>query len=263
MSPSINYAQAVSDFFEARRKASLKEIIARITGEQIELFSYEEIRQTLRAYEGNKKTLKEIPLDAIIGSVGRYTDFTKGFLPRRDSDLTRWAIVMEKTTDSEGLPPIEVYQIGDAYFVLDGNHRVSVARELGVTCIQAFVTEVRARVPLSPEIQPDQLILVAEQLDFVEHTKIDQLRPEANLMVTIPGQYPILKNTSPYTAIIWGWRRKKKYPIMMQFLIGMTRFTCQLSKPSESEGFWIIFPTGPRPIFIYGFQDTALNSKKI
>jgi nucleotide-binding universal stress UspA family protein len=212
MPPSINYAQAVNDFYEARRKASLKEIIARITGEQIELFSYEEIRQTLRAYEGNKKTLKEIPLDAIIGSVGRYTDFTKGFLPRRDSDLTRWAIVMEKTTDSEGLPPIEVYQLGDAYFVQDGNHRVSVARELGGTYIQAYVTEVRARVPLSPEIQPDQLIIVAEQLDFVELTKIDQLRPEANLMVTIPGQYPILLEHISVHRYFLGLEKKQEIP---------------------------------------------------
>jgi len=212
MPTTINYAQAVTDFFEARRKADLKGIIARLTGESIELFSYEEVRKTLRAFEGNKKTLKDIPLDAIIGSVGRYTDFTKDFLPRRDYDLTRWAIVMEKTIDSVGLPPIEVYQIGDAFFVQDGNHRVSVARELEATHIQACVTELRTRVPLSPGIQPDQLIIVAEQLDFVEHTKIDRLRPEANLMVTIPGQYPILEEHISVHRYFMGLEENKEIP---------------------------------------------------
>jgi nucleotide-binding universal stress UspA family protein len=88
-----------------------------------------------------------------------------------------------------GLPFIEVYQIGDVYFVLDGNHRVSVARQLGAKHIQANVTQVITKVAISPDIQPDELIVKAEYADFLEFSRLDILRPEADLSVTAPGQY--------------------------------------------------------------------------
>ena len=127
---------AVEDFRRARRKASLEQVLARLTGKTIDLLSYEDVRRKLRATSGVSQDLREIPLDAIIGSVGRYADFTRSFLPRKDSDEGRWARVKVAVDDLSGLPPIEVYQVGEAYFVRDGNHRVSIARELGATHIQ-------------------------------------------------------------------------------------------------------------------------------
>jgi nucleotide-binding universal stress UspA family protein len=184
---------AINDFNEARRKAALRDIFARLTGESTELLSYEDVRQKLRAVAGNAPHLEDIPLDAIIGSVGRYSDFTRDFLPRFDSTQTRWVGIMTQATGSRGLPPIDVYQIGEAYFVKDGNHRVSVARQLENTHIQAYVTAVRSRVPLEPNISPDDLIVKTELANFLEATRIDVLRPEANLFVTIPGRYPIIE----------------------------------------------------------------------
>ena len=122
----------------------------------------------------------------------RYTDFTRTFLPREDFDKDRWARVMQEATGPTGLPPIEVYQIGDVYFVIDGNHRVSVVRQMGATHIQAYVTEVETRVPLSPDIQPDELILKAEYTNFLEVTRLDELRPGADLNMTVPGRYGTL-----------------------------------------------------------------------
>jgi nucleotide-binding universal stress UspA family protein len=90
------------------------------------------------------------------------------------------------------IPPIEVYQIGDAYFVLDGNHRVSVAHAYGLSHIQAYVTEVVTRVPFSPDSSPDDLIRTAEQAEFLDLTSLDQARPQADLRVTNPGQYRAL-----------------------------------------------------------------------
>ena len=186
------YASAVIDFREARRKAAMQGIMARITGKSTELLSYEEVRQKLRALESGKKTLRDIPLDAIVGSVGRYTDFSRDFLPLYDNDQDRWARVMAETTGLVGLPPIDVYQIGEVYFVLDGNHRVSVARQLGAASIQAYVTEVRTRVNITPDAQPDDLIIKAEQTEFLEQTQLDRLRPDTDFTTTNPGQYPIL-----------------------------------------------------------------------
>ena len=207
-----NYLQAIQDFQNARRKAALKEVIARLTGDTAELLSFEEVRQKLRLGEGNQSQLKEIPLDAIVGSVGRYTDFTRDFLPRRDSDQARWVNVRTKVDGMAGLPPIKVYQIGEAYFVIDGNHRVSVARQLGATHIHAYVTQVRSRVPITPETQPDDLIIKAEQLNFYEHTRLDQLRPQADLTVTVPGQYPILEEHISVHRYFMAREQQRKVP---------------------------------------------------
>jgi nucleotide-binding universal stress UspA family protein len=185
-------SEAIQDFRRARSQATLKELVRRLTGQPTELLSYTEVRQKLRAYASTDRGLEDIPLDAIVGSVGRYNDFTRDFLPRLDSTADRWAHVKAAADGLLGLPPIDVYKIGEAYFVEDGNHRVSVARQLGAKSIQAYVTEVRTRVPLSPNVQPDDLIVKAEYAEFLERTRLDELRPGIDLSVTIPGQYPIL-----------------------------------------------------------------------
>lgn len=186
-------AAAIADFRRARRQAALQEIISRLTGEPIDLLAFDDIRQKFRVGGGLDKGLQEIPLAAIVGSVGRYTDFTRGFLPRKDYDESRWAGVRVAAVDLAGLPSIEVYKIGDVYFVLDGNHRVSVARQLGATHIQAYVTEFKTKVPLSPTDRPDDLIIKAEYAGFLERTRIDQLRPAVDLRVTAPGRYQELE----------------------------------------------------------------------
>jgi nucleotide-binding universal stress UspA family protein len=188
-----NLAAAVEDFRRARRRAALERILAPLTGRSTSLLSYDDVRQKLKARETAKQELENVPLDAIVGSVGRYTDFTRSFLPKKDSDEARWARVMTAVTDFKGVPPIELYRIGDAYFVRDGNHRVSVARELGATHIHAFVTEVQTKVPLAPDDEPDDIILKAEYADFLERTQLDVTRPKAELTVTVPGQYQILE----------------------------------------------------------------------
>jgi nucleotide-binding universal stress UspA family protein len=187
-----NLALAVEDFRRARLLAKLEGIVGRLTGQSTQLLSYEEVRQKLRARELPSERLEEIPLDAIVGSVGRYRDFTRSFLPKRESSRDRWAHVELAVTSMKGLPPIEVYKVGDAYFVRDGNHRVSVARQLDATHIQAYVTEVETRVPFSPDVEPDDLIIKAEYAEFLERTNIDEVRPDADLTVTVPGQYEVL-----------------------------------------------------------------------
>ena len=187
------YAAALNDFHEARRQAALQDLKARLTGKSDDLLSYEAIREMLRAEDTAHRQLQEIPLDAIVGSVGRYADFTRGFLPRREADMHRWAGVKVKALYQGGFAPIDVYQVGEVYFVLDGNHRVSVARQLGATTIQAYVTEVRTRVPLTPDVQPDEIIIKARYAEFLDRFGLDRLRPGADLTVTAAGQYRVLE----------------------------------------------------------------------
>jgi nucleotide-binding universal stress UspA family protein len=209
-----SFVAAVHDFHRARSRAAVEAIMARLTGKSADLLSYEDVRQKLRAKAKGRvaRELKEISLDAIVGSVGRYNDFSRSFLPRQDSDQERWARVHVAATGLVGLPPIGVYQIGEAYFVLDGNHRVSVARQLGATHIQAYVTEVCTRVPLSPDVQPDDLILKAEYADFLERTCLDELRPEADLSVTVPGQYQALEEHIEVHRYFMGLEQEREIP---------------------------------------------------
>ncbi len=184
---------AVADFRRLRRRAQMERLLAGATGSSADLLNFEEVRRKLRATAANERQLREIPLDAIVGSVGRYQDFTRSFLPRTDADADRWARVMVAANAMAGLPPIEVYQIGEAYFVVDGNHRVSVARQNGATSIQAYVIPFRSRVPLSPNAQPRDLLLRAEQAGFLEATRLDESRPGASMTLTEPGQYLTLR----------------------------------------------------------------------
>src|SRR5262249_18714476 len=120
----------------------------------------------------------------------RYTDFTRTFLPRSNEDRERWARVKAAfLEEGAGLPPIEVYKVGEVYFVIDGNHRVSIARQEGVTTIQARGIKVRTAIPRTPYVQPDDLVMKAVYAEFLEDTHIMGLRPNVNLNVTSPAQY--------------------------------------------------------------------------
>ena len=208
----MSHYQSILDFRRARRKADRERFLARLTGRSADLLSYEKVRQMLRAQAGKKIGLQDIPLDAIIGSVGRYSDFTRSFLPLHDETEARWARVQSRATDLTGLPPIQVYRIGDVYFVRDGHHRVSVARQLEASHIQADVTEIESKVPLAPDVQPDELILKAEYAEFLEKTRLDAIRPDADLTVTAPGQYPNLVEHIEVHRYYMGLEQEREVP---------------------------------------------------
>jgi nucleotide-binding universal stress UspA family protein len=181
---------AINDFQAARLKAGIQEVLARITGKSTKLLSYEEVAEKLKLRIRVERGVQHIPLDAIVGSVGRYTDFTRTFLPRSDKDQERWSHVKAAFMESStGLPPIEVYKVGEAYFVVDGNHRVSIARQEGMISIEGHVVELKTDMPLTPNVQPDDLIIKAEYIEFLEKTRIHESHPNADLGVTSCCQY--------------------------------------------------------------------------
>ena len=104
----------------------------------------------------------------------------------------RWARIEDALESLEGLPPIEVYKVGDVYFVADGNHRVSVARANGFKDIEAYVTE----IPVDPGIEPgdtlDEAIIKAERSRFMAETGIDDCYPHLDIYFTRPGGFPQL-----------------------------------------------------------------------
>ncbi|HFE66930.1 MAG TPA: hypothetical protein ENJ93_06675, partial [Chloroflexi bacterium] len=206
------YHAALEDFYKARRQAALQELLARFTGANTKLLSYDEIRQQFQLTNVRNRGLEEIPVGKIVGSVGRYKDFTRNFLPKSDSDKERWARVKATQEDLAGLPPIEVYQVGDAYFVIDGNHRVSVARRLEMPTISAYVTEVQTRVPLEANDDPNEIICKARYATFLEQTNLDKLRPDANLLMTFCGHYHTLLEHIAVHRYYLGLEQQREIP---------------------------------------------------
>ncbi|MCS6889746.1 MAG: universal stress protein, partial [Chloroflexus sp.] len=184
---------ALHDFQRLRWRADLEHLLARLRGQSDDLLPFEEVRRRVNARMAGERQLREIPIAAIVGSVGRYHDFNRSFLPRRDDDWQRWSRVMVAADSMHGWPPIEVYQIGDAYFVIDGNHRVSVARQLGMDHIQAYVTPLFSRAPINPSMTLEEIIIAGEYAAFLEATRLDELRPGCDLRVTVAGQYDQLR----------------------------------------------------------------------
>jgi len=212
------FQSAIRDFNQLRLKATLQEALSKLIGHSNELLSFEEVAKKLKLASRREKGIQDIPLAAIVGSVGRYHDFNRQFLPLQSSEQerNRWARVKASIDDPQGFgwPPIEVYKIGEAYFVLDGNHRVSVARQEGFKNIQANVIEFPTEIPITPDLNMDDLILKAEYADFLIETGIRNLLPGVDLTVSAPGQYNKLRNHIEVHRYFMGidQQRDIKYP---------------------------------------------------
>jgi hypothetical protein len=176
-------------FNVARRRALVQDVLAQLSGRSDDLLSFDQVRDQLHlSAPARDATLQEIPVDKIVGSVGRYRDFNRAFLPRAHVDSGRW-IRIERLRRHVELPPIDVFQVGDVYFVQDGNHRVSVARARKQKTIWAHVIEIPVRVPLGPDTSPDDLILKAGYAEFLDKTSLDYHCPGQQVELTRPGGY--------------------------------------------------------------------------
>ena len=189
MVKSPKEASAKWDFDRLRNQAITQELLAPLTKMPVDLLPYEEVRDKLHLRGGIDRGLQDIPLDKIVGSVGRYRDFTRTYLPRSGVSRERWARVRAMAESMEGWPPIEAYKVDDVYFVKDGNHRVSAARDMGFESIEGYVSEVESPVPLDSRLTPMDLIIKADYADFLACTQLDKLRPDQNIEFTVPGRY--------------------------------------------------------------------------
>src|SRR5512138_1525754 len=126
--PKFFEVAAKLDFENAIRKGYWRSVMSWFTRTDNKLLPYDEFRRSLPVYGQHDIGMRQIELDKIIGSVGRYLDFDRAFLPRRTNTRNRWESVDRAHLQDITLPPIEVYKVGTVYFVKDGNHRVSVAR---------------------------------------------------------------------------------------------------------------------------------------
>lgn len=192
MSEKLFEKAVQKDFDRARLKNFLNEVFSFITKKDNELLSFHEVKKAVRPVNQFYKGVKSIPLENIIGSEGRYKDFDKEFLPKQDTARSRWQNVDKAFHEQKELPPIQVYQVGDIYFVKDGNHRVSVAKEQKKKYIDAEIIELKIKVPLDKNVNYEKLILKEEYVNFLEESKIDELIPGEAFEVTKPGRYDLI-----------------------------------------------------------------------
>ena len=185
-----SYKEGISKFQSLRNRAFWQEIVQHLTGKHTELMSFDKVRARLHLHEEHYQGIHDVPLNQIVGSVGRYKDFTASFMPKSDGLKMRWSQVYAAANSLVGLPPIELYRVGDVYFVRDGNHRVSVAHELGSKTIQAHVTELPTTVPLRPGMSDQQLEAAEAYADFLEETGLGRAVPDhESIELTLPSRY--------------------------------------------------------------------------
>ena len=185
--------QAEKDFNQARWNAFLNDVNAFLARRPNELLSFDAVRSSLPIYGQSYRGVQEVPVEKIVGTTtNRYNDFDRAFLPSQARTKSRWKAIDELRLRDQNLPPIQLYQVGDAYFVRDGHHRVSVARQIGQTYIDAEVIEMQTRAPLTRDMRrldPQGLEVLGEYASFLEKTQLDKLRPDVNIEFSQPGGY--------------------------------------------------------------------------
>jgi hypothetical protein len=182
-------SRARADFSKARFKSFINQVISNFSGRPTTLLSYDEVKEKLRIGGPIYRGVKTIRVDQIAGSLNRYHEFDRAFLPKEDQLASRWQKVDRAFYQDIHLPPVVLYKVGEVYFVVDGHHRVSVAREQGQEFIEAEIRECSARVNITPDIKPEDLKILGTKVRFLERTALDQIRPQANIKTTIPDGF--------------------------------------------------------------------------
>lgn len=183
------FTAAEESYRRARRKAFWNAVLAALTGRPNQLLAWDEVKDKLQIGGQVYRGVQSVPLKQIVGSVNRYQDFDRVFLPTQEVTGERWRSISRAFYREEYLPPVQLYQLGDVYFVLDGNHRVSVAREQGKEFIDAEVVAVESRVPLGPDLDAHDLEIKGEYAEFLRRTRLDELRPDQSIELTSAGGY--------------------------------------------------------------------------
>ncbi len=191
MSARASIRQKADDAFShARRRVFFQRIWSFLTGHQQGegMLSFSDVRHKLKIRGQRYLGVQTIPIDKIAGSTGRYSEFNRAFLPTQEFIRERWKGVYQAAHEA-GFPPIDVYQIGDVYFVRDGHHRVSVLKELGATTVEATVTQLDSPIPLSPDVGGEELARKEEYASFLRETGLDEQIEDPAIEFTLPGQY--------------------------------------------------------------------------
>jgi hypothetical protein len=197
-------ADVEDDFQRMRRRQVLARLAAKLRLEPDDvnlIIPFDEVIAAL-GYEGERPLgLKTIRLDAIVGTVDATRDFDRRFRPTSGRSRERWERLALAQRRGEPMPPIDVYKVGDLYFVRDGHHRVSIALALGQTTIDAYVTEVKTTVPAKGIRRRGDLVLKGDERLFLERVP---LPPDARQKISFSDPWSYTELSEAVEA--WGFR---------------------------------------------------------
>ncbi len=182
-------------------------------GDVNHILPFEEVVEALGRRGERRLGQEVIPLDSIVGTVDRSREFDRRFRPTSPRVRPRWERIATAQRRGEGMPPIDVYRIGDMHFVKDGHHRVSVARAMGHKDINAFVTEVQTAVGAGREIRLGDLPLKSHERLFFERVPLpaDQ---RSRIQLSDEWRYAALAEA----VEAWGFRRIQDHGEIMDRL---------------------------------------------
>jgi hypothetical protein len=189
--------QAAEDFSRARSYAVLSRIANLINPDKDKMMSLNDVKEILRPKGEVYRGMQEVPINLIVGSEGRYSDFNRFFQPKSDFLRARWQKVDEAALGHVILPPISLYEIGGVYFVRDGNHRVSVARMQGVEIIDAEVISLTSEIQIDPSMTEEEIkkkVSEYEKNIFYLKTNFGKITEYYNLDFSVPGRYDVIYN---------------------------------------------------------------------
>jgi len=189
--------QTYADFSRARGKAMLSQIQNFLNTDRDKLLSFNDVKGILKPKNEVYMGSQTVPIKMIVGSEGRYHDFNKYFLPRKEHLRHRWQRVDEAHIKDIILPPILLYEIGGVYFVRDGNHRVSVAKMQGVEFIDAEVISLTTEMNINPSMTTDELtaeLIEYEKNIFYTETLFGDLTEHWDMNFSAPGRYDVIYN---------------------------------------------------------------------
>jgi hypothetical protein len=184
-------ADAQDDFQRVRRRQVMSRLarrVARDPGNVDVILPYDEVVAALGYMEESYVGLQTVPLDSILGTVDRTKGFDRQFRPTTARVRARWERIANAVRRGEPMPPISLFRIGEVYFVRDGHHRVSVARALGRSEIDAYVVEVRTRVGADRTLTVDDLPKKSHERVFHERVPLPG-RARGRIRVTDAWDY--------------------------------------------------------------------------
>jgi hypothetical protein len=203
-------------FEAARRAAVMTDLLALLAGRPTDLLPFETVRRELGLRHLVDRGIHPVPLDRIVGTLGRPGEFNRAFLPRDDGLRDRWDRLKDLAEGPQGFPPVELYQVGQSYFVVDGHHRVSVARALGAPTIEAHVVEFLTPVPLEPGISIEEVLLRNGLGAFLEATGLEPEAPDEDHVIdyriTVPDGYQRLLDHIRVHGYYKGIEEKRDIP---------------------------------------------------
>ncbi|MBI9099756.1 MAG: transcriptional regulator [Spirochaetaceae bacterium] len=189
---SIINSQASDDFNRARNKARFTNIFNIINPEKKELLSYYDVKNITKPKSQTYRGMQVVNINQIIGSEGRYKDFSKAFLPKKEHLRQRWESIDRAHLSDVILPPISLFKIGDVFFVRDGNHRVSVAKMQGTMSIDAEVVELTTEINIEPQMTKIDLknaVIAYEREQVIKEYRLDQMLDMDTIRFTSLGRY--------------------------------------------------------------------------